>query len=244
MSFLMLHINITKRLDRFSLEIALDIDVPGIAAVFGPSGSGKSTFAKILAGLCAPDGGQIFFNEMVFFDGAAGVNLPHERRGVGFLFQEHRLFPHMNVFKNLSFGCFAGDRTPCCDIAEIARIFGIDHLLRRSPSSLSGWESQRAALARAILAAENFIIMDEPLSSLDDARREDLMAYIERIPPLFGIPIIYITHSREEVTRLAQRVILIEEGRVTGCCGPSKLLKKWEHTASRQNQKYEGMDNQ
>ncbi len=238
----MLHINITKRLDRFSLEIALDIDVPGITAVFGPSGAGKSTFAKILAGLCAPDGGQIFFNERVFFDGAAGVNLPPERRGVGFLFQEHRLFPHMNVFKNLSFGCFAGGRTPCCDIAEIASIFGIDHLLRRSPSSLSGGESQRAALARAILAAENFIIMDEPLSSLDDARREDLMAYIERIPPLFGIPIIYITHSREEVTWLAQRVILIEEGRVMGCGSPSNLLKKGRRTVSRQDQKYEGMD--
>lgn len=86
--------------------------------------------------------------------------------------------------------------------------------------------------------------MDEPLSSLDDALRENLMGYIERIPPLFGIPIIYITHSREEVTRLAQRVILIEEGRVMGCGSPSKLLKKWRRTVSRQDQKYEGMDNQ
>ena len=240
----MLHIDITKRLDRFSLEIVLDIDVPGITAVFGPSGAGKSTFAKILAGLCTPDGGRISFNEKVFFDGAAGVDLPPERRGVGFLFQEHRLFPHMNVFKNLSFGCFAGGRPPCGDVAEIAKVFGIDHLLRRSPASLSGGESQRAALARAILAAENFIIMDEPLSSLDDARRENLMGYIERIPPLFGIPIIYITHSREEVTRLAQRVILIEEGRVMGCGSPSKLLKKGRRTVSRQDQKYEGMDNQ
>ena len=101
-SFVMLHIDITKRLDRFSLEIVLDIDVPGITAVFGPSGAGKSTFAKILAGLCTPDGGKISFNEKVFFDGAAGVDLPPERRGVGFLFQEHRLFPHMNVFKNPS----------------------------------------------------------------------------------------------------------------------------------------------
>lgn len=222
----MLHIDVSKKLDRFALEIELDTDDSGITALFGPSGAGKSTFAKILAGLCVPDRGEISVDGKVLFSSATGVNLPPERRGFGFLFQEHRLFPHMNVIKNLSFGCFAGGRPPCGDIAEIADVFGIGALLRRSPASLSGGESQRVALARAILAAENFIIMDEPLSSLDEARRDDLMGYIERIPQLFGIPIIYITHSREEVLRLAQSVILIEEGRVKGCGCPADLMKR------------------
>nr|WP_276795357.1 ATP-binding cassette domain-containing protein [Cloacibacillus porcorum] len=145
----MLHIDITKRLDRFSLEIVLDIDVPGITAVFGPSGAGKSTFAKILAGLCTPDGGRISFNEKVFFDGDAGVDLPPERRGVGFLFQEHRLFPHMNVFKNLSFGCFAGGRPLCGDVAEIAKVFGIDTYSGEAPPlSPAGRASARSSPAR------------------------------------------------------------------------------------------------
>lgn len=229
----MLHIDISKRLDRFSLEIKLDIEGRGVTAVFGPSGAGKSTLSKILAGLCRPDRGRISSDGRIFFDSGAGVDLPPERRGVGFLFQEHRLFPHMDVMKNLTFGRFAGGRRPCGDAVEIAELFGIERLLRRFPSSLSGGESQRVALARAILAARDFIIMDEPLSSLDDARRSDLMGYIEKIPLIFGIPIIYITHSREEVMRLAQSVVLMREGRVAGFGPPADMIEGCGYAASR-----------
>ena len=152
------------------------------------------------------------------------MNIPAERRGIGFVFQEHRLFPHMSVVRNLAYGSFAGGRRTKADLLRTAEIFGISALLDRRPDTLSGGESQRVSLARAILAAENFIIMDEPLSSLDEARRDDLMGYIERIPGHFGLPIIYITHSREEVMRLAKNVILIEEGRVKGRGSPAGLM--------------------
>ncbi len=228
-----LHVDFSKRLGSFTLAVSLELACSGITALFGPSGAGKSTFAKILAGLCTPDCGRISANGRVFFDSAAGVNLPPEKRGIGFLFQEHRLFPHMTVLENISFGRLSGRRPHCGAPEEIAEIFGIGGLLGRRPASLSGGESQRAALARAILAAENFIIMDEPLSSLDEARRGDLMGYIERIPRLFGIPVIYITHSREEVFRLAESVVLIEQGRATGFGSPSEVMPQRQRGTAR-----------
>jgi len=221
----MLSVDVSKRLGNFALEISLRIENPGITALFGPSGAGKSTLAKMIAGLCAPERGRVAFGDKPFFDSAKGVDLPPERRGVGFLFQEHRLFPHMSVYKNLSFGRAAGGRRPCCRVEEISKVFGITPLLDRKPASLSGGESQRAALARAILAAENFIIMDEPLSSLDEALKDDLLGYIEKIPPLFGFPIIYITHSKEEVLRLAEEAVIVKEGRVEKSGPAAEMMK-------------------
>ena len=207
------------------LDISLRIKSRAVTVLFGPSGSGKSTLAKIIAGLCAPDSGRILFEDNTFFDSGKSVDLPPELRGVGFLFQEHRLFPHMSVYKNLLFGQTAGGRRTSCSVAEISEIFGITPLLGRRPSSLSGGESQRVALARAILAAENFIIMDEPLSSLDDVLKEDLLGYIEKIPSLFGLPIIYITHSRYEALRLAEEAVIMREGRVEKSGPVSEMLK-------------------
>ena len=221
----MLSVDVSKRLGNFALEISLQIENPGITALFGPSGAGKSTLDKMIAGLCAPERGRVAFEDKAFFDSAKGVDLPPERRGVGFLFQEHRLFPHMSVYKNLSFARAAGGRRPCCGVEEISKVFGITPLLDRKPASLSGGESQRAALARAILAAENFIIMDEPLSSLDDALKDDLLGYIEKIPPLFGFPIIYISHSKDEVLRLAEEAVIIKEGRVEKSGPAAEMMK-------------------
>lgn len=209
----MLRIDIKKRLGNFSLDMKLEIG-PGITAVLGRSGAGKSTLAKLIAGLEAPDAGRISFNDAIFYDSEIGAFLPPEKRGIGFVFQEHRLFPYLSVGGNLAFGRRAGGRRQRADVGSIARLFGIEDLAARSPLSLSGGESQRVALARAIIAAENFIIMDEPLCSLDEERRSILMDYIEKIPAAFGLPIIDITHSASEAKRLAQSVLVINEGRV------------------------------
>lgn len=220
----MLSFDVRKRLDKFSLDMRLELDGGGITAVFGPSGAGKTTLARLLAGLAAPDEGHIEFDGEIFFDGRLGIDLPPERRGVGYMFQEHRLFPHMSVYQNLNFGSFAGGRRLNIDLRELAEFFGIAGLLKRSPASLSGGESQRAALARAILSATSFIVMDEPLSSLDEKRRWDLVAYIAEIPRRFHVPVLYITHSREEVMRLADRAFTVEAGRITGYGRPEEIL--------------------
>lgn len=221
----MLFVDVSKKLGEFKLDISLQIESRAVTVFFGPSGSGKSTLAKLIAGLCVPDSGRILFEAATFFDSEKRINLPPESRGVGFLFQEHRLFPHMNVYKNLSFGHAAGGRRACCGVMEISEIFGIAQLLERKPSSLSGGESQRVALARAILAAENFIIMDEPLSSLDEALKDELLGYIEKIPSQFGLPIIYITHSKYEALRLAEHVVIMKSGKVEKRGPVSEMLK-------------------
>lgn len=208
----MLRIDISKKLGDFSLEMKLETG-SGITAVLGRSGAGKSTLAKVLAGLAEPDRGTVVFGGETFFDSARGVSLPPEKRGIGFVFQEHRLFPHLSVRSNLSFGRIAGGRRPRADMERIVELFGIENLLERRPPSLSGGESQRVSLARAILAAENFIIMDEPLCSLDAERRESLLGYIEKIPAAFDIPILYITHSANEAKRLADSILVMDAGR-------------------------------
>lgn len=210
----MLCIDVKKSYSGFTLDIAADIECSGITVLFGASGAGKSTLVKIIAGLTAPDRGSVLCNGEIFFDSTKKINLPPEKRGIGFMFQEHRLFPHMTVRQNICFAQRYGRRTPPADPMEIADFFGISHLLERNAASLSGGESQRTALARAISAAENFIIMDEPLSSLDEERRESLMHYIAMIPKRFVLPVLYITHSRKEVEALADRVITFADGKI------------------------------
>lgn len=221
----MLDIDVSKKLGDFSLDLKLEIG-SGITAVLGASGAGKSTLAKLLAGLEKPDRGRIVFDGTTFFDSEAGVSLPPERRGIGFVFQEHRLFPHLSVRRNLTFGHFAGGREPRADVGRIAELFGIGALLDRAPSSLSGGESQRVSLARAILAAKNFIIMDEPLCSLDAERRASLLDYIEKIPAAFDITILYITHSADEAARLARSVLVMKAGRAVSFGPAGDVLKK------------------
>lgn len=211
----MLEIDAAKKIGSFYLNIKARISASGITALIGPSGAGKSTAAKLVAGLLTPDDGRIAFNGMPFFDSEARVNVPPERRGIGFVFQEHRLFPHMSVLKNLAYGSSVGASGDGREIAATAEVFGISRLLDRRPDTLSGGESQRVSLARAIIAARRLVIMDEPLSSLDESRRCELLEYIAEIPRRFGLPILYITHSSREAERLADSALYIEEGRVT-----------------------------
>jgi len=171
----------------------------GLTVLFGPSGAGKTSVLNMVAGLVAPDAGHIRVGGETLFGG--GVNLPPEGRNSGYVFQEPRLFPHMRVRANLLYG--AGDATSLDSIDFL----GIGHLLDRWPRTLSGGEARRVAIGRALLAAPRFLLLDEPLSSLDRARREEVMVVIERLRDEMKLPILMVTHDRAEADRLGSRIV-------------------------------------
>lgn len=181
-------------------------------AILGRSGAGKSTLVKAIAGLIRPESGYIKFGKRVFYDSDAGVDLPPQKRGIGFVFQNHRLFPFLSVKKNLLFGRQFAHRKNTLSFDEVVRFLELEPLLNKSPSKLSGGESQRVALGRALLCAENFMILDEPLSSLDPVLSNSLQGYLERIQSFAGLPFLYITHRPNEALRLTEEALLIASG--------------------------------
>ena len=206
--------------------VAIDIDVsrrlgdrviaarfaagPGLTALFGPSGAGKTSILNMVAGLLRPDRGHIRVGDRTLFDSA--TDLSPEARRVGYVFQDGRLFPHRRVRANLTYGLdLAPPANRWMSLDEATRFLGIDHLLDRWPQGLSGGEAQRVAIGRALLAGPEILLMDEPLSSLDAARRGDIMKVIERIRDELGLPILYVSHDRAEVDRLATQVVEIGE---------------------------------
>lgn len=197
--------------------IALDLDAgDGITALFGPSGAGKTSILNMVAGLLRPDQGRIVVAGRVLFDADAGIDLPPEQRGAGYVFQDGRLFPHRRVRANLLYGTHLATpaaRATGLDLAldDVVAFLGIGHLLDRWPRTLSGGEAQRVAIGRALLACPRFLLMDEPLASLDAARRDDIMAVIERVRDGFGLPTLYVSHDRAEVERLATRIVAMPQ---------------------------------
>jgi molybdate transport system ATP-binding protein len=190
-------------------EIAVDFAADGgLTALLGPSGIGKSSILNMVAGLLRPDSGRIVVNGQCLFDAAAGIDLPPERRRLGYVFQDGRLFPHRRVRANLLYGYdLAPQAERWMSLDEAAAFLGIDHLLDRWPDTLSGGEAQRVAIGRALLSGPRFLLMDEPLSSLDRARREEIMIVIERIRDEMKLPILYVSHDRDEIARLASAVV-------------------------------------
>jgi molybdate transport system ATP-binding protein len=187
----------------------------GITALFGPSGSGKSTIIRLIAGLERPDTGRIVFDDAVLLDTATGINVPAHRRRIGLVFQDAQLFAHLSVQQNLDYGRWFTARTERRIALEpVVDVLGIRHLLHRSPGTLSGGERQRVAIGRALLASPRLLLMDEPLASLDAERRYEILPFIEHLRDEFGIPILYISHALEEVARLADRIVLLKNGRV------------------------------
>lgn len=195
---------------------------PGVTVLFGRSGSGKTTIVNAVAGLLAPEAGRIAVAGRPLYDSAAGLNLPPHRRRAPYVFQEARLFPHLSVRQNLTYGrWFTRARSP--DVAAIVAMLGIGPLLDRRPAALSGGEKQRVALGRALLAGPEILLMDEPLAALDEARKAEILPYIERLRDAGGPPVLYVTHSMAEVARLATTLVVIEAGRSIAC-GPAQQL--------------------
>lgn len=198
--------DVEVRLRRGEAEIACRIaPEPDAIVLFGPSGSGKTSVLQMIAGLLMPDAGHVEVGGERLFDSATGLNVPPERRGAGYVFQEPRLFPHQRVRANLLYGWRAGEGA--VDVDETIALLGIAHLLDRWPRSLSGGEARRVAIGRALLSNPRFLLLDEPLSSLDRARREEIMALIERLRDALALPILLVTHDRTEAERLGRRIV-------------------------------------
>ena len=199
----------------FTLDVDLTIPSRGVTALVGPSGCGKTTLLRCIAGLTSPPRGRFKVQEELWQDSDLGHFLPVHRRALGYVFQEASLFPHMSVRGNLEYGW---RRTPAAarhlSPDDAAALTGLGGLLGRSPNRLSGGERQRVAIARALLAGPRLLLMDEPLSSLDQVSRREILPYLERLYRELKIPVIYVSHATEEVTRLSDHMVLMQDGRI------------------------------
>ncbi len=209
---------LTLKVRRSFQDFKLDIDVAcryPVTAVFGASGSGKTTLLNLISGLMRPDEGEIALDGQVLFSSLNGVDLPPERRRVGFVFQDDLLFPHLTVMQNLRYGYdfLSGDEKRFT-IDQIVDLMALSGLVDRHPEGLSGGERQRVALGRAILASPNLLLMDEPLSALDQVLKDRIIPYLRHIRTELNIPMLYVSHSVAEILELTGQVIVLKEGRV------------------------------
>jgi molybdate transport system ATP-binding protein len=220
--------DVALRLGAFALEARLESDA-GVTALFGRSGSGKTTLLNCIAGLARPERGRIRVGEAVFFDSAAGIHLPTQRRRIGYVFQEGRLLPHLSVRQNLAYGRYftpAAERY--ADFDRVVALLDLAPLLARRPHHLSGGEKQRVAIGRALLASPRLLLMDEPLASLDAGRKGEILYYIERLRDETRLPIVYVSHAIDEVVRLADTVALISDGRIRASGPVSQMAGQLE----------------
>jgi molybdate transport system ATP-binding protein len=210
----MLEISLEKRQGEFRVDAAFCSADATVTALFGRSGAGKTSVISMVAGLNRPDRGRVVLGHRILFDSTEGIDVPVHRRGIGYIFQESRLFPHYTVRGNLVYGM---ERVPAAEryigFDEVVELLGIGGLLDRRPARLSGGERQRVAIGRALLSNPRLLLMDEPLASLDGARKAELLAFIAKLPGHFHLPILYVSHSVDEVLRLADRLVLMEHGR-------------------------------
>ncbi|WP_413726900.1 molybdenum ABC transporter ATP-binding protein ModC [Sodalis sp. RH16] len=225
----MLQIDIRQRLGDLGMEVTADVPVKGITAIFGVSGAGKTSLINAVAGLTRPQQGRIILNDRTLFDAERRIFLPPEARRVGYVFQDGRLFPHYRVRGNLFYG-MAPSMRPQFD--GIISLLGIGHLLKRYPATLSGGEKQRVAIGRALLGAPEILLMDEPLASLDLLRKRELLPYLERLAKEVEIPVLYVTHSLEEILQLAERVLILDNGKMKAfgtleAVWASRALRPW-----------------
>jgi molybdate transport system ATP-binding protein len=225
-------IAVRHRFAGFELDAAFRVAKPGVTALFGPSGAGKTTIANAIAGLFRPEGGRIAIDGRVVFDRGAGIDVPPRARRIGYVFQESRLFPHMSVETNLRFGWRRAERRASDDaFAHIVDMLGLEHLLARKPAKLSGGEKGRVALGRALLASPTLLLLDEPLAALDAARKAEIFPYLEKLRDDARLPMIYVTHSLDEVTRLADELVFVKGGRIAAQGSVFDLLPDLEFAA-------------
>jgi molybdate transport system ATP-binding protein len=210
----MLEVSVLKTRPAFRLEATFAAATPGVIALFGRSGSGKTTLVNLISGLLRADRAEIRCDGEVLADTRAGTAVPVERRRIGYVFQDARLFPHLSVAGNLRYGEKRARWPAVIGFEEVVGLLGLDALLARKPRELSGGERARVALGRALLSQPRLLLLDEPLASLDLARREEVLPYLEALRDRLAIPMIYVSHQFEEVLRLASYLVVLEGGRV------------------------------
>lgn len=221
-----LAVDIHHRLGAFDLEARFE-SAGRLTALFGPSGSGKTSLVNLVGGLVRPDEGRIAVDERVLVDTQAGIFVPKHRRRLGYVFQDARLFPHMTVRQNLAYGrWFTPAAERYADERAVVGLLGIGHLLDRRPNLLSGGEKQRVAIGRALISSPRLLLMDEPLASLDEARKSEILPYIERLRDESGIPIVYVSHSLAEVARLATDIVVLSAGRVMASGATREVMQR------------------
>lgn len=222
----MIEVAVRHQRGAFALDAAFTAE-GRVTALFGRSGSGKSTLVDVIAGLVRPDRGRVVVDGVTLLDTENGVIVPVHRRRIGYVFQDARLMPHFSVRQNLLFGrWFARDRTGGPSLEAVADLLGLFPLLGRRPAGLSGGERQRVAIGRALLARPRLLLMDEPLSALDEARKAEILPYVARLRDEARVPIVYVSHALAEVARLADTVVVLDQGRVAACGPAAEILRR------------------
>lgn len=208
-----MQIEVTRQLSDFDLQIKATLSSAGICAIFGRSGSGKTSLINTIAGIDQPDSGHISHDQDCFYDSERKINLPVHQRNIGYVFQQARLFPHYKVAANLKYG-YQNKLDPDGEFfQQIIELLDISHLLTRYPNELSGGEQQRVAIGRALLRKPQLLLMDEPLAALDLPRKQELLPYLDKLNKVLKLPILYVTHSLDEVLFLADEILLIDQGK-------------------------------
>jgi molybdate transport system ATP-binding protein len=221
-----LAVDITHRLGNFVLDVRFKAE-GGLIALFGRSGSGKTSIINVIAGLIRPDRARIEIDSTVLVDTERRIHVPPHRRRIGYVFQEGRLFPHLTVRQNLLYGrWFAGAGGGGEDLERVVDLLGIGGLTERHPGRLSGGEKQRVAIGRALLSDPRLLLMDEPLASLDEDRKGEILPYIERLRDLSKIPVVYVSHSITEVARLATTIVLVGDGKIVACGPTADIMQR------------------
>lgn len=201
------------KIGEFRFDFKFEVQAGGLTAIFGRSGSGKTTLLRAMAGLSKEAHGYFSASGEVWLDSANEIFVPSHRRAIGYVFQESSLFPHLSVRENIDYA-IRRSRKPAPNSKHLAELFGIDSFLERFPHGLSGGERQRVAIVRSLAAHPKLLLLDEPLSALDTESKDEIFPYLERLKSEAKIPIFYVSHSREELTRLADSAIVVESGRI------------------------------
>ena len=205
----MISVRLRHQLSDFFLDVDTTFPADGVTAIFGPSGSGKTSTLNMISGLHHPDEGHIQVGKNILFSSDSRINLPPEQRNIGYVFQDIRLFPHLTVLDNLTYG-YKDD----VSLAEVVSLLTLGKLLPRSPTTLSGGEQQRVAIGRCLLSNPDLLLMDEPLSSLDAATKKEFLPYLEKLTQGVNLPIVYVSHNLREIVSLAQHILVLNDGKI------------------------------
>ncbi len=221
----MIDINIKKQYGNFNIEIKYNCNEIGITALLGRSGAGKSSVINMMAGLSRPDSGHIIIDNRCVFDSGSNIDIVPDKRRFGYVFQDGRLFPHLSVMSNLTYGMkLIPVAERYINLDRVIELLDLSSLLDRRPAKLSGGEKQRVAMGRALLTSPSLLLMDEPLASLDEARKNEVLPFIKKLSAKLSIPVFYVSHSMDEIFSIAEKILVLSWGKLTAAGSTREVL--------------------